>query len=207
MKERTQCKTCKTDVKPVVKNADMIESVNGTVYMMTEYECPSCSGMIKESDISLSQFTLEDCVEIHDCVQNRKTHPDLRHDYEKIGDVKKCDNCGKITNVYTHAGLTSNIHSCKACDFCKTSGTWGYDEAIGGGILWSERIYDEVCDLFEKICEKVPPTSDSIMEFERIIWFIDSIHDGDNKCSTKDYEMMIKDKFINKCAELRLIRK
>ena len=208
MKERIRCKTCKTDVKPVAGNTEMIEGSNKTVCVMTEYACPSCNGIVEESDIVLSRFTLEECIEIHNRVKNAEPHPDLGHDYGKIGDVKKCRECNKITNVCTHAGLTYDIGNHKACDFCKTSGAYeGYDEAIGGGIMWSERIYDQVCKLFEKICERVPPTSDSIMEFERIVWFVDSIHDGDDKCSTKDYEMMIKDKFINKCAELGLIRK
>lgn len=65
-------------------------------------------------------------------------------------------------------------------------------------------VSDDVRNILKTIYEKVPIKSDSVLELDRLVWLVQNMSTAD--CSTRDYELLLTVEFINKCAELDLLR-
>ena len=233
MKERAYCKKCEKDIKPdseikssklnkddPCSNNDMISVGDSNVVCSTEYTCPDCKSVILEKDVTVTSFKFNECLIVANCLQNAINHKDIIGDVGyKIGDIKKCKECGKITDVVMYNGCLdycSNTHSsCSACydgisgkleKECKSlESVAKEDRKWMKEVVESEKMYKEVYGVQTEIMSVSPPASDSVVELERVSEAVKTVIDG--KYKFEEYELAVEDQFINKCAELGLISK
>ena len=221
MKERAYCKTCEKDIKPdsEMKPSKLTDSDPCGVICSTIYTCPDCKNVIPEKDVSLINFNLNECLIVANCLQNAINHQDITGDVDcKIGDVKKCNKCGKITDVVMYNGCLEHCsNTTSSCSTCyegitgKLDGDTEIKSASKEDRKWmlecveSEKMYKELHSILEDIMSATPPVSDSVVELEKVTNAVRYLLDY--KYKINEYELEVEQQFINKCAELGLVNK
>ena len=221
MKERAYCKKCEKEVKP---DSEMVtnkpsKNVEYDVVCNTIYKCPDCNGVIPEKDVTLTKFNFNECLTVANCLQKAINHQDIIGDVDhKIGDIKKCRECGKVTDVVFYNGCLEHCsNTSSTCSACYTGVTKKLDnpDALKSvskedhdwmqECIESEKMYKEVYSVVENIMSTTPPISDSVVELEKVTNTAREILDS--KYKIDEYELALENQFINKCAELDLIDK
>ena len=219
MKQRAYCKTCDGTVKPdseiVTRN-----SKDDSCYMTcdTKYSCPDCKGVIPEKDVKFQNFDFNECLTVVNCLQNANDHQDITGDVDcKVGDIKKCRECGRVTDVVMYNGCLEHCsNTSSTCSVCyegvseklekKGKSLESVAEENRGwmkDIIESEKMYKEVYGVQAEIMSVAPPASDSVMELEKVAEAVKAEIDG--KYKFEEYELAVESQFINTCAELGLI--
>ena len=214
MKQRGFCITCKKKVKPDSTTEFKTIETDSTEIIEREaihkYSCPICKGEINSKDVKLIQFTMKECLKVAKCLQDAKPHADVIGKIDmKIGDLKKCNKCGRITDVVGWTGCMEHDSNCSStCEVCEVE---YYRDDLLPDECYSNveektfyKNYKETGKILNKVFEVAPPKNDSILEFERIVWFVFHLS---KKKSTLDIRNEIFDRFICKCGELGLITK
>ena len=203
MKYLSYCQKCEKEVKPVEDQPDDIrENANFT--------CQTCNSVVdKPSPIP---FTLEEAVHAVKCLKNGKPHDESTRVNMRIGEVKRCDNCNTITDVVGYTGCLpadSNFStSCIDCDCDDEMENCDCDCNIEKAIKQSnetDAFYRQVRDIINQVCDVDPPVSDSMLEFDKMLWYVQNMHPDINK-STQDYSNAVEYAFLPKCAELGILR-
>ena len=209
MEEKIYCNSCKMNVK-VRHEGDYHQDPEdpSTVICDDTYYCKICECIIPEENFSYVGSPLEDAISMANCLKTGRNHPNILENVNvKIGDVKTCRECGRITDVINYDSmLLFDGNGGTVCSHCpndlekyeNTGEDWADD------YVESERMYAEIHALAEMIWSMDPPKSDSVFEMERIIYIIGEVV-GD-KYKEAEYELALKHYFMNKCGELGLLR-
>lgn len=224
MKERTFCKTCKKDVRPIFRwePGDKLYSI--------AYNCEICNTDISPLDVNELPFSFDECVEVAKCLEVGKSHPDYTEIDKKIGTIHTCEKCGKMLDITNYCN--SECLASETCEpECSCSPCYDTPEKEKEAYLQFEKLsiseaeykkesvkYDlfelrkkKMLEIVNKIFEKAPPQSDSIFEFDRILWFITEIQlprsDDIDEAFLDDIEYrFLMDLFILKCTEIGITR-
>lgn len=205
MKERAYCKTCKQNVRPIL-------TTTGTFPFTVVYHCDTCVGNIDTKDIRVDSFSFEECMEIAKYLEDGKPHPDYPDVANKVGTLHKCKKCKTMLGIKNYCNadfITSQMTCCEGLSCDKDDGLLVEKKSDADDLptLRAQKILEIVNNIFEK----TPPQSDSIFEFDRILWFITEIQLPGNSIIdalflAEDEYRLVMDLFMLKCTEIGITR-
>ncbi len=223
MKQVVLCITCDTKFECTLDN--VIDKPRKKGEDGYSYKCPN--GHIKNypfTEKSFVKHTVDEAIDIVKCLQEGKNNKYLISDVDlKIGDFKKCEECGNITDVVIYNGLMDYDANCSTecgCSReCRDTRWWrsdckddkcGFHGELDIPKLEREQDDYEARDkILNEIFEKCPPVNDSVIELDKIAFLFgetkkmkDSVGNG----STVDIRSYVFGRFITYCAKHDLIR-
>ncbi len=212
MKHKIVCKVCKTII--TVFDSQMSLSHTGK-YRVKCFTC-RCINEYYYNEMEHIELTLNDMVYIVKCLKEGKDHPHLiGHVNLKIGKTKRCDRCGKITDVVTYNGIFNYdsdcstececskidnddvIESCKDKD-CKFHNTVPIEQ------LKKEHFDSKARQIeINNILNYFPPRGDGILELDKIAYVF--YNTTKLPVTINDARAFVFDDFMLYCARNDLI--
>ena len=213
MKTRAYCKTCKKDVRPV-------STIINTPPYIISYKCETCASNINPADINVESLSFEECMEVAKCLEDGYPHPDYPDILNKVGTIHYCKKCKAVFGIknYCNVDFMASQMACSECpsyykkeEGGKIKGFCSEIEKKLGVVDLATLRAQKIMEIINNIFEKTPPQSDSIFEFDRILWFITEIElprDDmiDELFLADDEYRMIMDVFMLKCTEIGVAR-
>jgi len=197
-----------------------IENLEDITNGYSKYKCTFCGAENQDGEgkSEWRPFTVEEALETAKCLQEARNHKLIIGNVDlKIGEIKKCRKCGKITDVVDYNGIMSYEKNFSTqCDVCYKEDEYddwfehcGEDGCKMHDGLNVEKLRAERDDfkvrrnIVKKIFEVAPPKNDGILELNRIIYMFSSMYGKDNIGGAY---IWVSDTFLKYCAEHGLLR-
>jgi predicted RNA-binding Zn-ribbon protein involved in translation (DUF1610 family) len=178
------------------------------------YKCPK-GHLINKKKLNMEfvPLTVDEAQEYAISLERGETHKyHIGTVGRKVGDILKCEVCGRVTDVVEYDGLTNDENTNVLCVCQEDHDKWY--EPCGDSSCEFHRDLDidrfrkedeedkVIDDLMAEIFEKYPPKSDRILELNRIIFLFSNSY---GKEGTGMHYIYVSSKFINYCAEHDLL--
>lgn len=225
MKVINKCKSCGKDFECTRENEVQSEP-RSNFEQGTLYECLYCKHIdpYPLTSESMHPFTLDETILIVKDLISGKNNKYLHGKVDlKIGDYKKCDDCGNITNVVAYNGLFEYDANCST--LCECSSYAKHDD-------WYEPCGTSTCNdvlkcdfhkgidtkkertehedftkrrsIVKSIFNAFPPKNDGILELDRMAYMFGAIY---GEGSINDNRSWVFDDFMLYCARNNIIQK
>ncbi len=184
-----------------------------------KYKCTFCGIENEDTKTNWRPYTIEEAIETTKCLQEGKNHKLIIGDVDlKIGDVKKCKQCGYVTDVVDYNGCMAADANfsimCPKCDTKEEYDDWfehcGADKCEMHDDLDIQKLRAEHNDfkirfgIVKKIFEVAPPKNDGILELDRMIYMFVAMY---GKANIGDGYIWVADEFMRYCAQHGLLTK
>lgn len=178
---------------------------------------------MKYIDDKIIPLELEELVEEIKCLQEGRDYEHVIGKVDlKIGDVKKCRDCGEITDLVSYDGLfdhDSNYSTECECSRIKRMGEKPWYEPCDDDddddcdfhkdldvvkLRKEDEVYRKVDEINKIIFDRLPPVNDGILEFDRMVHMFKELFVN---CNTPDAMLYVHTPFQLYCARNGLITK
>lgn len=186
---------------------------NGKHIGENKYKCTNCgkTDSYPLSEGNMVSFTIDEIIQNVNDLKEGKDNKYLIGKVElKVGDIKKCEQCGRVTDVVKYNGLM---------DYCKNFSTMCVCRKKENDKDWFEECDDDFIDkdelrkekkdfrkrdeIIELIFDRYPPKNDGILELDRMAYMFGELYHG----SINDSRAFVFDDFMRYCAENNILTK